>query len=215
MPSLGGTFYSFYTSPMNPVSTKGLLKVAALAIAGAAALGAGSANATACANGTLGNLASGCTFNGLTLTLSNIGDAEDQINFTTTPGFFRINPANSGDGSSFTFTLTAPNPEFITGFEFRGPGGTVAGTTPDFFSVSSSGPANVNIGPGTVFSFPYNNIAFNNANYGTIIGTYTYSSANTALGAFTTDVPLPLPIVGAGLAFRFTRKLRSRAKLHA
>lgn len=36
---------------------------------------------------------------------------------------------------------------------------------------------------------------------------------NSISGVFTTDVPLPLPIVGAGFAFGFTRKLRQRAKL--
>jgi hypothetical protein len=35
---------------------------------------------------------------------------------------------------------------------------------------------------------------------------------NSITGVFTTDVPLPLPIVGAGFAFGFTRKLRQRAK---
>jgi len=36
---------------------------------------------------------------------------------------------------------------------------------------------------------------------------------NSLSGVFTTDVPLPLPVVGAGFAFGFTRKLRQRAKL--
>jgi hypothetical protein len=35
---------------------------------------------------------------------------------------------------------------------------------------------------------------------------------NSISGVFTTDVPLPLPVVGAGFAFGFTRKLRQRAK---
>jgi hypothetical protein len=35
---------------------------------------------------------------------------------------------------------------------------------------------------------------------------------NSLTGVFTTDVPLPLPVVGAGFAFGFTRKLRQRAK---
>lgn len=46
----------------------------------------------------------------------------------------------------------------------------------------------------------------------TVVGNQT-NRPNSLSGVFTTDVPLPLPVVGAGFAFGFTRKLRQRAKL--
>lgn len=45
-----------------------------------------------------------------------------------------------------------------------------------------------------------------------VVGNQT-NRPNSLSGVFTTDVPLPLPVVGAGFAFGFTRKLRQRAKL--
>jgi len=46
----------------------------------------------------------------------------------------------------------------------------------------------------------------------TVVGN-SNNRPNSLSGVFTTDVPLPLPVVGAGFAFGFTRKLRQRAKL--
>jgi hypothetical protein len=213
---------------MSPTFTKGLLKGAALAVASAAALGAGSANASiSCTFGTL----SGCngttglfTISGLdALALGNAttpANASIEFDGTSTPGkllvYFQSNGSQNtasnrlASSGSLKFTATPSAGNFFSGWEevgISGVGGSV-GT----FGVSANG---------TVLESSTD--LFNNLD-----GTFpllppagvtwamdwnlTTGRPLSYSGVFTTDVPLPLPIVGAGLAFGFTRKLRQRAK---
>jgi hypothetical protein len=79
----------------------------------------------------------------------------------------------------------------------------------------ASNPSLVNSGPitnGTTTMGPlFQTVAIALGYDNTGIGA-TNNRPNSLTGVFTTDVPLPLPVVGAGFAFGFTRKLRQRAK---
>jgi hypothetical protein len=197
-------------SPMSSISTKGLLKGAALAIAGAATLGAGSAFASApcpTAFTSFGSLPSSCTFgvgNNFTFTLNSQAAPQGQIRFftVTDPNRFRVT-TSPGAAGSFNFSLTSTAPEFFTSFTVSNPrltpAATLTGTVPEAFTLTS---------PGTYFT-PFPN---NFANNGILTADYSFIANSTTDLLFTTDVPVPLPVVGAGLAFGFTRKLRKRAK---
>jgi hypothetical protein len=193
---------------MSSITTKGLLKGAALAIAGAAALGAGSAFATACPTvSSFGSLPASCSFgvgNNFTFTLNSQAAPEGEIRFFPGTNQFRVTDISAfGAAGSFNFSLTSTAPEFFTGFTLANPGatlaGTLTGTVPEAFTLTS---------PGTISTlFP-----FNFANNGTLTADYSFAAESNTILSFTTDVPVPLPVVGAGLAFGFTRKLRKRAK---
>jgi hypothetical protein len=209
---------------MSPTFTKGLLKGAALAVASAAALGAGSANASiSCTFGTL----SGCngttglfTISGLDALGNATTPANASIEFdgTSTPGklmvYFQSNGSQNtvsnrlASSGSLKFTATPSGGNFFNGWEEFGisnvggsagtfgvtANGTVLESSTDFFN-NLDGTAFL---PGAVtWGMDWNLTSGRPLSYS---------------GTFTTDVPLPLPIVGAGLAFGFTRKLRQRAK---
>lgn len=212
---------------MSPIFTKGLLKGAALAIAGAAALGAGSATAStiSCTFGTLSdcNGTTGLfTISGLDILGNATAPANASIEFdgTSTPGklvvFFQSN-GNQNTASnriapsgSLKFTATPDAGYFFSGWEefgISGVGGS-AGT----FGVSANGTVLessndlVNNLDGTFALLPPAGVTWG------MDWNLSPGRPLSYAGVFTTDVPLPLPIVGAGLAFGFTRKLRQRAK---
>jgi hypothetical protein len=191
---------------MSSITTKGLLKGAALAIAGAATLGAGSAFASAaCPTGftSFGSFPASCSFgvgNNFTFTLNSASAPEGEIRFFTGSNAFRVADASEGgEAGTFNFSLTSTAPEFFTSFTLANPGADLTGTVPEAFTLTS---------PGTYSTlFP-----FNFANNGTLTADYSFAADSNTTLSFTTDVPVPLPVVGAGLAFGFTRKLRKRAK---
>jgi hypothetical protein len=187
---------------MSLISTKGLLKGAALAVAGAAALGAGSAFAappTACVTGaTFGTLSSPCTFGDFTYTFSNFtGSASGAQSAFTASGFGASILGSDATGSTFDFTVSTTSPRFFTSSSFTN-----------------------GIGDSSITSVPTVPDSYDPFTVTSVSGTYTFDSNLISPGffgsqgttTFTTDVPVPLPIVGAGLAFGFTRKLRKRAK---
>ena len=186
---------------MGFITKKGFLKGAVLATFGATALGAGAAFALdpECGNNvTFGSLASPCTFGDFTYTFSNFtGSASTASTAFTTSGFGASFLGSDITGSTFDFTVSTTAPTFFTSSEFvNGIGSSTISATP--------------LIPGTYKPFEVSSIS----------GTYTFNSAVLSPGffgsqgtaTFTTDVPVPLPVVGAGLAFGFTRKLRKRAK---
>ena len=210
---------------MSPIFTKGLLKGAALAIAGAAALGAGSATAStlSCTFGTL----SGCngttglfTISGLNALGNATTPANASIEFdgTSNPGKLVVYFQSNGNqnivanriapSGSLKFTATPSDGYFFNGYELLGM--TAVGGSAGTFGLSANG---------TVLES--SNDLFNNLDGTALLpGAVTWGMdwnlttgrPTSYTGTFTTDVPLPLPIVGAGLAFGFTRKLRQRAK---
>jgi hypothetical protein len=210
---------------MSPIFTKGLLKGAALAIAGAAALGAGSATAStlSCTFGTL----SGCngttglfTISGLNALGNATTPANASIEFdgTSIPGKLVVYFQSNGNqntvanriapSGSLKFTATPSDGYFFNGYELLGM--TAVGGSAGTFGLSANG---------TVLES--SNDLFNNLDGTALLpGAVTWGMdwnlttgrPTSYTGTFTTDVPLPLPIVGAGLAFGFTRKLRQRAK---
>jgi hypothetical protein len=209
---------------MSPTFTKGLLKGAALAFAGAAALGAGSASATiSCTFGTL----SAC--NGTTgiFTISGVdslGNATAPTNASITLDgtsgklevFFQsngnqFNTANQIASSGlFQFTATPDAGNFFSGYEFvgvSGVGGSAGsfGVTVDGTPIETSTDFTQGL-DGTFALLPPAAVTWG------MEWNFTTGRPLSYAGTFTTDVPLPLPVVGAGLAFGFTRKLRRRAK---
>jgi hypothetical protein len=204
---------------MSPTFTKGLLKGAALAFAGAAALGAGSAKAVdlSCTVtlGTLGTCPGG-TVNGFAISninLTGLGGLNGFLNFSTeaataplTKLTVAFNRTTGSSGAVLNGSLSFDVHKFLLiGYE---------GTT-------------VNGGQGT-FNFSGTGVTTNGGDFGDELsgginhlanGTYTLTWDKTGGGNLTTlnttliaDVPVPLPVVGAGLAFGFTRRLRKRAK---
>ena len=186
---------------MSPTFTKGLLKGAALAVAGAAALGAGSAQAapTCSTGGTFGTFASPCSLGSYTLTIDSFSDPNTLISTDTLSQTFGPTGINRPSGS-FNFTVTADPGSFFTFSDLLTSAGVSSVTTP-FFTFTASGNS---------WTAPNNFIT-------SISGTYSYNAAPLSISSlkFTTDVPVPLPVVGAGLAFGFTRNLRKRAKAAA
>jgi hypothetical protein len=197
---------SFFKS-MNSFSNKDFLKGAALAAFGSVAVGAGAAHATIL-NCTLGGLCSGTTgiFN-----ISNVmldgGPYTGQISFdggSTTGSLGVTFSPGAGSASlpgSYTFDVSLTDPS-------------------RFFSSAVTnifGAGSTTI-EGTGISTPASSVSFNafDITFGTFTTNYEATGTSfTAFGSnttFTTDVPLPLPVVGAGLAFGFTRKLRKHSK---
>jgi len=197
---------------MKPSITKGILIGATLLTAPFALPQA--ASSTSCTFGTLASFTAPCTFG-----------ANDEFTFTLgavtgtgsgrTLDFSNLNTIDfaktfaAGSSGSFQFTIAATSPEFFTSASLVDITGSMVGagrgiflTQPDVVNLTS-------INLSAPFSFP-----FTFANNGVMQGTFNYGpTSGGASLTFTTDVPLPLPIVGAGLAFGFTRKLRNRAKL--
>jgi hypothetical protein len=196
---------------MSPISTKGLLKGAALAFAGAAALGAGSVLASpppppACVTGVLGTFATNtpCSFGTYIFTLNSVSTSSLNPStlqfFGAGNGFGVANSDFQGSGS-INFTVQTQAPEFFTGASLNtGLGANTLISTVPTFSLTS---------PGSTSFDPFAVTSISNATYTFVSNGDEFNSRLT----FTSDVPVPLPIVGAGLAFGFTRKLRKRAKL--
>jgi len=186
---------------MSPIFTKGLLKGAALAVAGAAALGAGSAFAappSACTtNVQFGSLSNPCTFGDFTYTFSNFtGSASAATAAFASTGFGTTFLGADVTGSTFDFTVATTAPRFFTS-------ATLVNGIGDSFITPA-------LLPGTYAPFTVSSISGTYTLDSNLITTGFFGSQGTV--SFTTDVPVPLPIVGAGLAFGFTRKLRKRAK---
>jgi len=197
---------------MSPIFTKGLLKGAALAFAGAAALGAGSASAFTCDIGSLGSCSGSLgNYSVTSVSATGIGAATGNLVFSLIGDALRANfsPGSSlSPSGSFTIDLGAVT-GILTGYsnagvlQFSGATGTTS------FSGTNT---------------PLNNGTFTAPLAGTIApvssGSYTFAwadadPADSVEGfrtQFTSDVPVPLPVVGAGLALGFTRKLRRKAK---
>jgi hypothetical protein len=199
-------------SPMSPTFTKGLLKGAALAVAGAAALGAGNAIAVPdpCTSTTLGSFGGTCVFGNYQLTVSafdpSLSDTFLQFGgpgTATDPStrFFTLANGDFTGTGSLTFSVSVVDPSsFLTSAALNQGLGTN--------SVTSNTP---------VFSLTNPSSTTFNAFEVTSITGATYSLDGTGEQfntrfTVTSDVPVPLPVVGAGLAFGFTRKLRKRAK---
>ena len=179
---------------MTVFSPKGLLAGAALATASTFAFGISSAQAVACAEGTLGSLLNNsCSLGTFDLLVTS---SSSNVFFTPGVDSFEIATTSSGAGS-FDFTLTADPGRFFTLADLDIEGGTI--------SAAFISPAFTLDGTTTSFSFP-------NADTNSLSGTYSFTSFSGSTLSFTTDVPVPLPVVGAGMALGFTRKLRKRAK---
>lgn len=185
---------------MSLLSTKGVLAGAVVATAGALSFGIAPALAApGCPVATVsfGSFTTPCLLpggEGITLTISGATDSTAGISVASNGAFGAF--GNGLTSGSFNFQVDAAPGSF---FNFA-----------DFIALS----------PGTVttslFTFNTTGQNFNNSDLSltSISGSYSYTGgalvANSVL--FTTDVPVPLPIVGAGLAFGFTRNLRKRAK---
>jgi hypothetical protein len=185
---------------MSPITTKGILAGAVLAAAGTLAISTTPAQAAACAtNATIGSLATPCDLKGFTLAINSFTDGSIGIQTSgDSDGFFGIVQIGSKPAGSFDFTVTAAPGSF---FNFS-----------DFILF-----ANISSISTSLFTFDSDGDAWNapNVSVTSIQGTYLYNSTGPASVSsikFTTDVPVPLPVVGAGLAFGFTRNLRKRAK---
>jgi hypothetical protein len=189
---------------MTVFSPKGLLAGAALATASSFAFGISSAQAALCAAGTLGSLVNNsCSLGTIELLVNSTTVPTAQFAPGTflapgTPDTFSIQTGFLPTGTgSFNFTLTADTGLFFTLADLDILSGTVsAAFSPPPFTLD---------GTTTSFSFP-------NADTNSLSGTYSFSSFSGSTLSFTTDVPVPLPVVGAGMALGFTRKLRKRAK---
>lgn len=198
---------------MSPISTKGLLKGAALAFAGAAALGAGSAHAFTCAIGSLGACSGTLgNYNITSVSATGIGGATGNLVFSLQGSDLRANfltsASNLSSSGSFNINLSTVV-GVLTGYKTTG---VIQFSGAD--GITSFSGTNTTLNTGT-FADPLVGVIGAAPS-----GSYTFSWANSDpvdavegfRTQFTSDVPVPLPVVGAGLAFGFTRKLRKRAK---
>lgn len=206
---------------MGPTFTKGLLKGAALAFAGAVALGAGSAKADFSCTVSLGTLGActGGTVNGFTfsnISLTGLGGTSGFLNFTTDVAAaplskvvvaFNRTTGTTGAPVNGALTFNVQKP-FLIGYEAT----SVSGGTGTFGFSGTNTPTVSGVSFGNeidgIINLPL-------ASTGTYSLTWNKTGGGNLLGASTTivaDVPVPLPVVGAGLAFGFTRRLRKRAK---
>jgi hypothetical protein len=174
---------------MTVFSPKGLLAGAALATASSFAFGISSAQAAPC-TGIFGSLSGTCELATYSLTVT---PATATLIFDPSGDSFSIN-SFSTTPATFDFTVTANPGFFFTQSSFVS-GNALTGVT--FIS-----PA-ISLVPGDTIGFGGGETS--------ISGTYTYFDSPSTL-SFVTDVPVPLPVVGAGMAFGFTRRLRKRAK---
>jgi hypothetical protein len=185
---------------MSLISTKGILAGAVLATAGSIVTITTPAQAAPCAtNATLGTLATPCELNGFSLTITSSTDPTLGIQTSGIgDGFFGISQIGTKSPGSFNFTVTAAPNTYFNFSDFI-LGTNISSVTTPLFSFSASG----------------NNWTNANTAITSISGVYSYASTgpmSISSLKFTTQVPVPLPIVGAGLAFGFTRNLRKRAK---
>lgn len=198
-----GRHFPFTSLPMSLISTKGILAGAVLAAAGTLAISTTPAQAAACAtNATIGSLATPCDLKGFTLAINSFTDGSLGIQTSgDSDGFFGLGQIGTKPAGSFTFTVTAaPNTFFnFSDFILSGPPGQLSSVTTPFFTFDANGESFSN----------------SDTSLTSITGTYNYDATgplSISSVKFTTDVPVPLPVVGAGLAFGFTRNLRKRAK---
>jgi hypothetical protein len=208
---------------MSLTFTKGLLKGAALAVAGAAALGAGSAKADFSCTVTLGTLGA-CTggmVNGFTfsnISLTGIGGANGLLEFNTDVAAaplskvvvaFSRNSSNVGVvNGALTFNVQKP---FLIGYEAT----SVTGGTGTFGFSGTNTPTVSGVSFGNEINGIINAPLASTGTYSLVwnkTGATNIFNATTTIVADVADVPVPLPVVGAGLAFGFTRRLRKRAK---
>jgi hypothetical protein len=195
---------------MRLISVKEILAGAALATASSLAFNASPANAfTPCGPATLGSLNNTtCQLSGYSLAISNVTGGNSLPSGTTNTtafqadeggNFFGIGQVGTRAAGSFNFTVTADSGRFFKSSDFILSSNVSSVTALPNFTFTANGDS---------WTAPDNSIT-------SISGTYFYN--NTAPNsissiAFVTDVPVPLPLVGAGLAFGFTRNLRKRAK---
>lgn len=157
--------------------------------------------------GVLSSYSSECTLPGgygISLQITSPSSPNDILTIFSGNGAFGPSFTGSSNGS-FNYVVKAQTPG--TYFNFA-----------DIF-ISSNNTASVT-GNSGLFTLDTNLESFTNSNFSLIeiTGTYTYSStANTSssLKFTTAAVPAPLPLLGAGCAFGFSRKLRKRIKLAA
>ena len=204
--------------PMVSITTKGLFKSAALAVAASSVLAAGSASAAACTIGTLAvcNATTGI-FDISGVTASFATPANGSLIFDSDGGnlFVNLNRVNSvlanqlPQSGSISFTATINNGNFFTGYNETG-AIALAGSQGSF-GIAGSGIAS----DSALFQ---DDVLLSGLSAPITSGTYTLDwnfTAGTYTGyqaTFTTDIPVPLPFIGAGLALGFTRNLRKRAK---
>ena len=194
---MSGTYPTLH-SAMSLISVKGALTGALMATAGTLALSTTPAQAAPCAPPatTIGSLATPCELTGFTLDIS--GETNSDLGILVSSANFGIAQIGAQPGGSFNFTATA-NPGFFFTSSTFSLGTNISAVTTPFFTFSTDG---------DTFAFP-------DASTTVISGVYTYAATpplSISSLTFTTDVPVPLPVVGAGLAFGFTRNLRKRAK---
>jgi hypothetical protein len=181
---------------MSLISTKGILAGAVVATGGLFVTNLPSAVAAPCVAAPLGSFATPCTTEeGFTLSLAGITPTPPSVNTFfgtgTDAGEFGVSNFSAVAGS-FTFTITAAPNTFFSSGSFN-----------DTLGINS---AILDGGLATNFTNTDTSLT-------QITGTYNFG-ANPSFSSlnFTTEVPVPLPVVGAGLAFGFTRNLRKRAK---
>jgi hypothetical protein len=183
---------------MSLISVKGALTGALMATAGTLVVSTTPAQAAACAPAatTLGSLVTPCDLDGFSFQVDSFSNPNTAI--LVSGGFFGVSQIGTGGGGSFDFTVSAAPGRFFTTSSFF-LGSNAATVTTPFFTFNTNGDA---------FAFP-------DASVTSISGTYSFAGTppnSVSSLTFTTDVPVPLPVVGAGLAFGFTRNLRKRAK---
>jgi hypothetical protein len=189
---------------MSPITTKGILAGAVLAAAGTLAISSTPAQAAACASSAaIGSLATPCDLKGYSLSINTFTDSSLQVQTSGIgDGFFGIAQIGTLPAGSFEFTVTAAPGSFFNFSDF------ILGSNISSVTITS---------PASLFTFDSTGDAWiaPDGSVTSITGTYAYGSTgplSISSLKFTTDVPVPLPVVGAGLAFGFTRNLRKRAK---
>jgi len=195
--------------------------------------GSAPANAAACPAGSVEfqtlTLSFTCTQGGFTFTLNSKGafnpmdaisfsnPASDQFNYTV-----QANTPWNGGPYVLGYSVTAPTGQLLSMHTASLSSATIPKTSGNFAINSASG--------NTTATLTNNNAIAGDATYATNVatenytGTLTYTSglgiqsiqsSYVTVPASTNGVPAPLPLLGAGAAFGFSRKLRRRIKLAA
>jgi len=233
-----GKAHLLFTAPLPTMKKISNLKQAAALLLVAGACGAFAPNANAATTAWTGGTApftGGATEGGATFTGISVGGGGGQFtfdspmaNFWTTSLNFNPGYNNSGTAEEFRYTLTDSNPFTAAGLTSQ----MQAGLPGANFSknVCSDG-----FNAGNCVLFTTANTASDKPDgtlkplvgFGTtiyVVDTYTSTNGNSQItgitNSFTTapqtsKVPGPLPLLGAGAAFGFSRKLRNRVKLAA
>jgi len=206
---------------------KNLALAAALPAALVAILGSGTAKAAACSDGTLSGLVnvSCTTAQGFTYKLTSFTGFAGTDTFSFTNGGadnFQYSLQGSsayvtGSPYSLVYELTAPSGRLLDNFTTGG-STSVISSSATWVIAASPGPT----ASGTIaFSGQSNATATFSPQitFSTFTGTLNVASGNissvTSLVASAAPVvgaPGPLPVLGAGAAFGFSRKLRKRIK---